>query len=114
MSSTIRYKKGDTAALQYQITTFDGIGSQRNVPVDLTGKTVKFHMVHDEYPTIGLINKSCEIVDPNVGIVLYQFATYDLVIPGMYRTCFKVYDDITNEITTFPEYEQQWIYIMEE
>jgi hypothetical protein len=108
----MRFKKGDTVPLSYQIMDWN-IDTQGNVDHDLTGQTVLFTMVKDGETTPTIYDQPCSIVDAGTGVVEYWWGAGESDESGMYRMMFKVVTAGGN-IATYPEYATQWLWIVDD
>ena len=112
MSVTIVYKKGDTIPLQYSVEEWN-IDTQGTEPYDLAGKTVTFSMIRDGSPTWDIVNQPCSVVSAAEGLVEYAWATGETDVGGMHRVLFKVINE-EGKVSTFPEYDAQWLWIVDD
>lgn len=92
----ILMKAGDTAPA-VQATLYDA----GNVPVNLTGATVRFIMATKTAPRTVAVDAEAALVAPMAGEVVYEWAAGDTDEPGAYDVEFEVtYADGT--VQTFP------------
>lgn len=78
--------------------------------VDLTGSTVRFHLMRDN---VVLIDKPAEIVAPTEGKVRYVWASGDTDYTGLCKAEFEV-TFVDGRILTFPSKEEFFIHFREE
>jgi len=107
----MRYVKGDTVPLSYQIMDWNG-GTQGNVEHDLTGQTVTFTLIKDGEYIPAIADQPCSIVSATDGVVEYWWGLGETDDPGMYRAIFKVTTEGGN-VASYPEYASQWLFIID-
>lgn len=111
---TMRFKRGDTGILQYQLLTYD-LDGKRLTPVDLTNQTVKFNMQPleiGEFPSVE--GGDCEILDEELAIVGYAWGAGETDVIGFYGISWSVTDDDTGEVVTYPQEGPQRLFITPE
>lgn len=104
--STFFIKKRDTSPA-FQVTLKDA----SDTVVDLTGSTIRFHMVTPTGTTV--IDASATIVTATAGVCKYVWASGDTASAGDYNAEFEVtYADST--IETFPNYGYETVRVYED
>ena len=112
MPPTIRIRKGDTSSIQYQIMDFDEVTSSL-LPVDLSNKNVYYSSYIEktsEWPTT---DDPCDIIDADQGWVEHKLTEDEVVDIQFMQVKFNVEDKTSGDITIYPRYDAQYIYVME-
>ena len=112
MPPTIRIRKGDTSSIQYQIMDFDEVTSSL-LPVDLSNKNVYYSSYIEKTSESPTVNDPCDIIDADQGWVEHKLTEDEVVDIQFMQVKFNVEDKTSGDITIYPRYDAQYIYVME-
>ncbi len=112
MPPTIRIRKGDTSSIQYQIMDFDEVTSSL-LPVDLSNKNVYYSSYIEKTGESPTVNDPCDIIDADQGWVEHKLTDDEVVDIQFMQVKFNVEDKTSGDITIYPRYDAQYVYVME-